>query len=100
MIGILALAAVVAADTGDSWMGRDKIRHFFMSAFVHSVAFSATRMVADRSTSRWVAGGAVVAAGVLKERSDRRAGGPFSRKDLVWNAAGGLASAALMNGAR
>ena len=98
---IVALALVVAvADTGDSWIGRDKMKHFLVSAFVHSVAYSASRAVTGRQAAQVLAGGAVVTVGVLKEMSDRRAGRPFSAADLVWNAAGAAGSASLLNGAR
>lgn len=100
MIHTFALVVAFAADSGDSWMGRDKIKHFVLSAFVHSVAFSVTRSVADRSTAQGVGIAAVVGAGVFKEALDRRAGRPFSARDLLWDAAGGAASASLMNGSR
>ena len=100
MITALLVAATVAADTGDSWLGRDKVKHFLVSAMVHSVAFSASRAVTGRATAHAVAGGAVIAIGIVKEMSDRRAGRPFSTADLAWNAAGGAASASLLNGTR
>lgn len=96
----LALAVVIVADTGDSWIGRDKAKHFLMSAFVHSVTWSATRAVAGRQPAHVAAAGAVAVTGILKEWADRRAGGAFSTRDLVWNAAGAVASASLLNGAR
>ena len=100
MIHTVALVIAFAADSGDSWIGRDKVKHFVLSAFVHSVAFSVTRSAADRSVAQGVAAGAVLGAGALKEVLDRRAGRPFSVRDMVWGAAGGAASASLMNGAR
>lgn len=100
MIPALLLAAAVAADTGDTWFGRDKLKHFMLSAFVHSVAFSATRLVADRRAAQLVAGGAVVISGTLKEVLDRRAGRRFSAADIAWDVAGGVAAASLMNGSR
>ena len=100
MIVTLALAAAFVADTGDTWIGRDKVKHFLVSAFVHGVAYSATRSVTGRAPAQVAGAAAVVTTGILKEMSDRRAGRPFSARDLVWNAAGGVASAALLNGAR
>lgn len=100
MIPALLLAATVAADTGDTWLGRDKLKHFMLSAFVHSVAFSAARAVADRRPAQVAAGGAVLAAGALKEVLDRRGGRRFSVADIAWGAAGGAAAASLMNGSR
>lgn len=100
MIRSLALALVIAADSGDSWIGRDKVKHFVLSAFVHSVAFSVARSTAPRRTAQGVAVGAVIGAGVVKEMFDHRAGRPFSARDLTWGMAGGAASASLMNGTR
>ena len=100
MIAALALAVVVAADTGDSWIGRDKAKHVLVSAFAHAVAYSATRTVTERRPAQAVGAVAVVSVGVLKELADRRAGRPFSVRDLLWGLAGGAASAALLNGAR
>lgn len=100
VIHTFALVIAFAADSGDSWIGRDKVKHFVLSAFVHSVAFSVTRSVADRPVAQGVGAGAVLGAGVFKEVLDRRAGRPFSVRDLVWGTAGGAAAASLMNGAR
>jgi uncharacterized protein YfiM (DUF2279 family) len=100
MIAALALAAAVAADSGDSWIGRDKVKHFLVSAFVHGVAFSAARTISGRRPAQVAGAAAVVTTGLLKEMSDRRAGRSFSVRDLAWNAAGGAASASLLNGAR
>lgn len=100
MIRSFALMLAVAADSGDGWIGRDKVKHFVLSAFVHSVAFSVTRSAAGRSAAQRTAAGAVAGAGLLKEMLDHRAGRPFSVRDLLWGAAGGAASASLMNGAR
>lgn len=100
MIVALALAVTVAADSGQSWIGRDKAKHFLVSAFVHGLAYSAARAVSGRGTAQVAAGGAVIGIGILKEVSDKRAGRAFSASDLVWNAAGGVASASLLNGAR
>ena len=100
MTRTLLLAFAVAADSGDGWTGRDKVKHFLVSAFVHSMAFSATRSVADRRAAGTAGAAAVVGVGVLKELHDRRSGRPFSVRDLAWGLAGGVASASLMNGAR
>lgn len=100
MIATLALAVVFAADTGDGWFGRDKAKHFLVSAFVHSLAYSATRAAGSRQSAQVTGAAAVTVTGVIKELADRRAGRPFSVKDLAWDAAGGAASAALLNGAR
>lgn len=81
--------------------GADKVKHFFVSAFVQSVSFSALRAAgADHRAAQAGAGAATMAVGVLKELRDRHAGGAFSGADLVWDAAGGLTAAALLNGTR
>ena len=100
MIATLALAVVIAADTGESWIGRDKMKHFFVSAFVHGVAYSVTRSIGTGDQAQIAGGGAVIVTGLWKELADRRAGRPFSVRDLAWGMAGGTASAALLNGAR
>ena len=100
MIATLALAVVIAADTGDRWMGRDKLKHFFVSALVHGIGHSTVRSVGNRGQAQIAGAGAVVVTGLWKEITDRRAGRPFSVRDLAWGMAGGTASAALLNGAR
>ena len=102
MIAPLALVvALHAAPPRQSWFGRDKLKHFCMSAMVQSVGYSASRAAGlDRAASQAVGGGAVAVVGVWKEVRDRRRGGPFSRQDLVWDAAGGFAAASLLNGTR
>jgi uncharacterized protein YfiM (DUF2279 family) len=100
MIATLALAVVIAADTGESWIGRDKMKHFFVSSLVHGMAYSASRSIGSRGQAQIAGGAAVVVTGLWKELADRRAGRPFSVRDLAWGMAGGTASAALLNGAR
>lgn len=101
MIATLALAAALVGAPPPSWIGADKVKHFLLSAFAHSVAYSAARAVGMQRTSSQIVGGAsVVLVGTWKELHDRRAKRPFSAADLVWDAAGGLAAAALMNGTR
>lgn len=100
MIGALALAVVVATHDGPL-PGVDKVKHFFMSAFVQSVSFSVARAAgADRADAQVAAGISTMSIGILKELHDRRLGGPFSGPDLVWDAAGALAAAAILNGTR
>ena len=85
----------------DRWFGADKVKHFLMSALVQSATYSASRVARiDRSASQIAAGGTVLAIGVAKEFHDRHMGKPFSIEDLVWDATGGFAAAALLNGTR
>jgi uncharacterized protein YfiM (DUF2279 family) len=100
VIAALVLAAALGGDTSDTWLGRDKARHFLLSAFVHSVTFTATRAVAGRRAAQIAGGGAVIGIGLLKEIGDRRAGRHFSIRDLAWGVAGGVAAGALLNGTR
>ena len=86
-----------AAVARDSWFGADKIKHFFMSAFVESLAFSAFQAAgANRHTS--LAGGIGVsgAIGIAREIHDMRTPGKwFSYRDLTWDAIG-IGSAAIL----
>lgn len=102
MIAALALAVVLdTTPPKQPWFGVDKVKHFCVSALVQSVGFSASRAAGlDRRVSQAVGAGAVVAVGVVKEVHDRRRGGPFSGKDLLWDAAGATSAAALLNGTR
>ena len=82
-------ASAQARHARDSWFGVDKIKHFFMSAFVESVTFSGLQAIgANRNTA--FAGAISAAAGfaVGKEFYDKRTTGLFSYRDLVWDAAG------------
>jgi putative lipoprotein len=102
MIAALALAVLVdSTPPKQPWFGPDKVKHFFVSALVQSVGFSAARAAGlDRQGSQAVGAGAVAVAGVWKEVRDRREGGRFSTSDLVWDAAGSASAAALLNGTR
>jgi uncharacterized protein YfiM (DUF2279 family) len=102
VIKVLALTVALQAPIpGSPWFGADKIKHFLMSAFVHSVAYSAARWSgAGRGTSQIAAGVASGSVGIWKELHDRRSGRPFSVSDLVWDAAGAASAAALLNHTR
>jgi uncharacterized protein YfiM (DUF2279 family) len=100
MIAALALAVVVAVPEAP-FPGSDKVKHFFTSAFVQSVAFSVARAARmDRPDAQMIAGISTMSVGVLKELNDRRVGRVFSAADLAWDAAGALAAAAILNGTR
>jgi uncharacterized protein YfiM (DUF2279 family) len=86
-----------ASPTPDPWFSIDKAKHFVTAAFVQTAAFSTIRSTGvGRNTS--LAGAAVVASGVSvgKELYDRKFGGDPSVKDLAWDVAGMVASAALL----
>lgn len=90
-----------AGGGGDSWLSTDKVKHFFVSAFVQSVSYSALR-TARVSHDGALAGASALTllVGVGKEMHDARSGERFSVHDLVWDAAGAGAAAALLSQAR
>jgi putative lipoprotein len=81
----------------DPWFGIDKIKHFFMSAFIESVSYSALQ--AMRVNHRVAMGGAIgitLGFGLAREIHDqRKPGNIFSIRDLTWDALGTGAGAAL-----
>ena len=82
---------------GDSWFGVDKVKHFFMGAFVQSVGYSAIRVTgAHHNVSLLAATGITAGVSVGKEIWDWRTGGTPSLKDLTWDAAGAGASTLLL----
>jgi uncharacterized protein YfiM (DUF2279 family) len=95
---VYAQAAVVR----DSWFTPDKIKHFFMSAFIESVTYSALQ--AARMNHRPALGSAIgvtMAIGVGREIHDRRTpGNIFSVRDLTWDAVGATAGAVLLSQTR
>jgi uncharacterized protein YfiM (DUF2279 family) len=99
---IAAMALVVALQAPALPLpSSDKVKHFFMSAFIHSTVFSATRAAGlDKAPSQVIAGATTMVVGVAKEVYDRKTTGVFSRQDLAWDAFGSLTAAALLNGTR
>jgi uncharacterized protein YfiM (DUF2279 family) len=102
VIGVLLALNVVYAQTAvtrDSWFGIDKIKHFFISAFIESVSYSALQ--AAKVNHRPAMTGAVgvsAAFGVARELHDRRTpGNHFSYRDLTWDALGIGAGAVMLN---
>ncbi|HEX9248321.1 MAG TPA: VanZ family protein [Gemmatimonadaceae bacterium] len=74
----------------DSWFAIDKVKHFFMSAFIESVSYSALQ-AANASHRSALAGaiGITAAFGLGKEIHDyRNPNNHFSIKDLSWDAIG------------
>ena len=87
--------------SGDHWLSPDKVKHFFVSSFVESVAYGALRYArVDRGPALAGAAAATVVAGVGKEAYDAHAGSGFSARDLTWDLAGAAAAAALLDRAR
>ena len=86
---VVSLHSAPLASPGDSWFGQDKTRHFFLSAFVQSATYGSLRGTGLSHGSALAGASLTTAAtGVGKELRDRRVGGTFSTRDLVWDAAG------------
>lgn len=87
-----------AAVARESWFGSDKIKHFFISAFVESLAFSALQAAGANRRSALAGGIATSAAvGIAREIHDRRTPGKwFSYRDLTADAVGIGAAAILL----
>ena len=96
---VLALASPFAPlrAQSDPWFGADKVKHFFMAAFVQSVAYSTIRATGAEHRVA-LAGASVVTAGVSvgKEIWDGRGHGTRSGRDLLWDAAGAVAATELL----
>jgi uncharacterized protein YfiM (DUF2279 family) len=101
MMRTLVLVGMLRAGTGgDSWFGTDKIKHFFLSAFVQSLSYSVIQVTTRGSGSSIIlsASATTAAVGIGKEIHDSRVKGEFSFRDLTWDAAGiGAASLMLRN---
>ncbi len=104
MIGAVTVPALllsVSVSFTDPWLGIDKVKHFFMTAFVQSVSYSTLRLTNADHRSSMIGATAVSAGfGIGKEILDRRRGGVFSTRDLVWDAAGATSAAALLSQTR
>jgi uncharacterized protein YfiM (DUF2279 family) len=88
-----------AAVARDSWFGIDKIKHFFMSAFIESVSYSALQAAgANHRSAMSGAIGVTAVIGVGRELHDRRnPNNHFSVKDLSWDALGAGAGVVLLS---
>ena len=97
----LALPVLLFPLAMDGWFGTDKMKHFFMSAFIQSLAYSSARAVGASHDGAFVsATAATVGFGVGREVYDGRVKRAFSYKDLVWDGAGLAAGIVLVNNAR
>ena len=91
VLGIVLVPRVASAQIPeDHWFGTDKVKHFFTSALIQSLAYSVTQVTTKggRSSLFLSASVASAAAGIGKEMYDRRSYGHFSVRDLAWDAAG------------
>lgn len=91
------LVLVFGLHSSDHWLGADKVKHFFMSAFVETVAYSALRASNVRHDPALVAASSVtLGIGIGKEIHDHHSYGLFSVKDLAWDVAGNAAAATVL----
>ena len=101
LAGLCLAVNVIYAQTAvtrDSWFGIDKIKHFFISAFIESVSYSALQAAkVNRRPALAGAIGVTAAFGVARELHDRRTpGNRFSYRDLTWDAIGAGAGVVLL----
>ena len=83
---------------GDSWFGVDKVKHFFMGAFVQSVAYSAVRATGvSHNASLIAASGVTAGVSIGKEIWDAHTGGDPSARDLTWDALGAGAATLVLD---
>lgn len=91
----------IPAGQPDSFTGPDKVKHFFMSAFIEAVGFSALQAAgADRNVSIGAATTLTLGIGLAREIHDRRTKGLFSLGDLTWDAVGTAATLLLVSHAQ
>lgn len=85
------------APAPDAWFGEDKFKHGILSFLATSLAASGARAAGlHQRASLWTGAAAGVGAGVWKELRDRNTPGATpSLRDLVWDAAGVGAGAAI-----
>jgi putative lipoprotein len=81
----------------DSWFGPDKVKHFFLGAFVQSAAFG-TLQATGLSRNTAIAGASATTLGlsVAKELHDRSRKGTPSLRDVAWGLAGAAAVSPLL----
>jgi len=101
LVGLCLAGNLIFAQTAvtrDSWFGIDKIKHFFISAFIESVSYSALQAArVDRRPAMAGAIGVSAAFGIARELHDKRTpGNHFSYRDLTWDAVGITAGAVML----
>lgn len=99
---VFSLNSGAQGHSRDAWFGPDKVKHFFTSAFVQSIAYGGLRRAGLESRGALTGASLSTAAlGVGKELRDLSTHGEFSVRDLVWDAAGaGTASVLLVRTVR
>ena len=101
LVGLCLAVNIVFAQTAvarDSWFGIDKIKHFFLSAFIESVSYSALQAAhVKRRPALAGAIGVTAAFGIAREIQNKRTPGNwFSYRDLTWDAIGIAAAAPML----
>ena len=91
-----AVAPLPPAVAEDAWLAEDKLRHFTLSFAATQLAYGGARVLLQPDAATAAAATAAFGLGIAKEIRDRRRGGPFSWRDLVWDAAGVLLGVALV----
>ncbi|MGH7481178.1 MAG: hypothetical protein ACRELV_03415, partial [Longimicrobiales bacterium] len=85
----------------DDWLAEDKLKHLTVSFGATTFGYGAATLAGlDHDAGVAAAIGIAAALGVAKELRDRRSGGPFSVRDLVWDAAGIAAGFLLVDATR
>jgi putative lipoprotein len=94
---IFSLAIQHPAPPADAWLGEDKLKHFFMSAFIQSMGYSSLRAAGVAHPLALAGASATTATfGIGKEVWDAHGHGTPSGKDLAWDAAGAGAATLLL----
>lgn len=84
-------AAAADPEPVDLWFGRDKAKHFAVSAGLAGGGYAAGAFVFEsRSARAWTGAGVSLTAGLSKELYDWHRGGLFSWKDLSFDLLGTL----------
>jgi len=82
----------------DEWFAVDKVQHFAMAYGTAMFGYGVLRGAGASHTDAQAAALATsLAAGLGKELFDHARGGPFSLKDLTWDALGTLAAWGLLS---
>jgi uncharacterized protein YfiM (DUF2279 family) len=82
----------------DEWFAVDKVQHFAMAYGTAMLGYGVLRGAGvSHNEAQTAALAGSLAAGIGKELFDRARGGPFSVKDLTWDALGTLAAWGLLS---
>lgn len=85
----------------DPWFGRDKAKHFVVSAVIQGAGHAIARSAGlDYRDAAWTAAGLTLTVGVAKELHDRADGRFFSWRDLTADVAGGVTGAVIVRQTR